>query len=116
MGMTMAFNPAKIMYYPSTYKGIAALLAQKTSRDNQSKPRTPGSLFTIRHTGGSIVISDVSGSKITMVNLRGETMLSAHPKGNTFSLRTDRPPAGVLCVKIEKADASMSFRMVNGAR
>ena len=116
MGMTMAFNPAKIMYYPSNYIGIAALFAQKTRRDNQLKPGTPGSLFTVRQTAGSIIFSNVSGCEITVVDLRGKTMLSAKPKSNTFSLRVVSMPVGVCCVKIVKENKSMSFRMVNGAR
>jgi hypothetical protein len=116
MGMTMAFNPAKIMYYPSTYKGIAALFLQKTGRDNQSKAGIPGSLFTIRQTAGSIVFSGVSGCEITMVDLTGKTVLSVKSKSNIYSMRVGSVPAGVCCVTVTKGNKRLSSRMVNVAR
>jgi hypothetical protein len=114
--MGWAFNPAKIMYYPSTYKGIAALMAQKTIRNNRSKPGTSGSLSTIRQTAGSIVFSGISGCKITMVDFRGKTLLSANPKSNTFSLSAGRVPAGVCCVTVTKGNNRLSSRIVNVSR
>jgi hypothetical protein len=116
IGMTMAFNPAKIMYYPSTYKGIAALFLQKTGRDNPSRTGTPGPLFTIRQKAGSIFISGVSGCEISMVDLHGKTVLSAKSKTNTFSLRAGRLPAGVCCVTVTRGNKRLSSRMINVSR
>jgi hypothetical protein len=115
-GMTMAFNPAKIMYYPSTYKGIAALLNQNVIGNNHLTQGLHGSFPAVRWTAGSIVMSDVAGCQITISDFRGRTLLFATPRSTIFSVHPSRVPAGVCCVKILKEDRSMSFTMVNVVR
>jgi hypothetical protein len=112
-GMRMAFNPAKIMYYPSTYPGIIALLSPIKNRENGSLAGPSSPPVTIRQTAGTLVFSGVAGNTITLITPLGKTALSVHSQSAIFTLRTNRLPMGIYCVKVTKGEKRISLSMVN---
>ncbi|MBN1129757.1 MAG: aryl-sulfate sulfotransferase [Chitinispirillaceae bacterium] len=115
-GMMMGFNPAKIMYYPGNYPGIVTLLTSIGNRGNRSPAGISFPPVAIRQVAGTIVFSGATGTDITLITPRGETVLSVQPKGPTVSVRTDRLPAGIYCVKVAKGSRQLSVRMITVSR
>ncbi|MBN1307696.1 MAG: aryl-sulfate sulfotransferase [Chitinispirillaceae bacterium] len=111
---SMGFNPAKIMYYPSSYEGVRKLLGLTPVHDANSK--TPaGSLSShpsIHQTAGSIVFTGVRGHTVTLVTLQGKIMLSADSGKDVLSLPTGSMSTGIYGAKVMKGNRCIFYRMI----
>jgi hypothetical protein len=111
--MMMAWNPAKIMYYPSTYKGITNLFTRAgigviSDFRNQATASSAG----IVALAGRLAFSNVSGCEITLMSLQGKKVASLSPKAGCFVLDTRAFPKGAYCVKVISGGKVRASRMV----
>ncbi|MBN2036699.1 MAG: aryl-sulfate sulfotransferase [Chitinispirillaceae bacterium] len=115
-GMMRGFNPAKIMYYPSSYPGISRLLTSIRERGSGSQAGPLSPMFSVRRTSGSIIFSGVAGDKITLVSPQGKVVVSGTLCGNSFSVSSGRLPPGVYGVKVTKGNEQILLRAVTIVR
>jgi hypothetical protein len=112
--MAQAFNPAKIMYYPSSYKGIANLFTRggvKIAGCAVAKPA--GALNpVINALAGRLDFSNISGCEISLLSLHGRKIASLSPKTDRFSLDTRAFPKGAYCVKVTSGKQVKANRMI----
>jgi hypothetical protein len=115
----MGFNPAKMMYYPSTHAGVRKVLNLPPVQVAPAKgtAAAPGAARPrISKSAGSITFSDVLGCTITCVNLQGTTVIREVSPGATFDLSTRRLPAGVYHVAVAGNNQTRASVMVTVAR
>ena len=112
---TMGFNPAKIMYYPSSYEGVCKLLGLPVvkNRENGDAAVSPLSLPRIRHTPESIIFSGVAGYTINIVTVQGKRLVTLESKNASMSIRTDQMGPGLFCVRLMKNNQCITSRTVN---
>jgi len=115
-GMGMAFNPAKIMYYPSTHPGVISLLNSAGNRGGKSLLHRSAHQIVVRKTTSSLEFSRLNGEVITLVNLRGERVALARPLGTIYSMRIDHLAAGVYYVNVAGGGVKKVFEKISIAR
>jgi hypothetical protein len=108
-----AFNPAKIMYYPSNYAGITNLLAKipAAAHDNGGIAKLAAQVRVIQMKG-RIDFTDVSGCEIGFFSLQGQKVASASPVSANFSFDTQTLPSGVYCVNVTAKNLLKASRKV----
>jgi hypothetical protein len=98
----MAYNPAKIMYYPSSYPGIKKLLSilnvSKRFKDQQINLKKY--LPNISFTKDAVTIANVSGCEVCFITLSGKKVASMKSSTNRFTYKISHFPAGVYMVKV----------------
>ncbi len=108
-----AFNPAKIMYYPSTYAGIVNLLAKipASARDNGGKAKLAANarIFPMKD---RIDFTDVAGCKIGIFSLKGHCLALFSPKTAQFSFNCATIPSGVYCARVTSKNGIVANRKI----
>jgi hypothetical protein len=99
-GFEQVFNPAKIMYYPSSYIGVTRLLERKA----HSKVSAMGTarLFPriiFNRTARTVEFSDVAGCEVGLYSSQGKKVASATSKTDWFGMNVRRLPCGVYFAK-----------------
>lgn len=82
------FNPAKIMYYPSTYKGIQELMKKINVAKKNALYSPVRVIPQIRKAAGVLRFSNVSGTTIALYTLKGRLVKKLHPGMNSAILDT----------------------------
>jgi hypothetical protein len=96
---TGAFNPAKIMYYPSSYPGIKTLLHINTPNFPGSGKALRENPFSIIFHGGRLHLSGVAGCSIEMNTLLGKKVFSANSMDDRLTVHGFAPGSYVVMVK-----------------
>lgn len=101
-GFGMAFNPAKIMYYPSSYPGInklfLALNISNTSKGQQIDVKKQLPKVTL--TKDAAVFTNISGCEVSFFALSGKKIASMRVKSSKFTYNVSHFPVGVYIVKV----------------
>ncbi len=100
-GFSMAYNPAKIMYYPSNYIGIAKLF-ERGGRIKARNEYKPASALQpcINPAVNRVDFSNVAGCDIGLYTLQGKCVFSCHQQTADYSFETKRLPVGLYCAKV----------------
>lgn len=115
-GMMMAFNPAKIMYYPGNYAGVANLMTAVRSPEGKMHVGVSSTGPAVRRFSGKLEFSGLDGEVVSLVNLRGECTVSVRSRNAWYTLPTDRIPTGVYCVMIAKRGVGTVLQKITIAR
>jgi hypothetical protein len=97
---TTKFNPPKVMYYPSTYKGIVNLFAKvpplkSLPGEQKNLHKRP---FSFIFSSGRMYCSNCIGSEITLFSLEGKKVFSVRPNTNRYLVDGMAPGAYFLGV------------------
>jgi hypothetical protein len=94
------FNPAKIMYYPSSYAGIQNLFAKLGNASvlsaNKALRTNP---FSIIFHSGNITFNNIAGCAVDIFNLQGKKAFSAKPMEKRFVIRGMTPGSYIVNVQ-----------------
>ncbi len=101
-GFKQAYNPAKIMYYPSDYTGIKNLFlrlgGQSARRDAQPAAAFPG-MYVNRITR-LIELTGVTGCEIGLYSPQGKKVFGAVSRSSRFEFSARDLPRGIFFVRI----------------
>jgi hypothetical protein len=109
----MAWNPAKIMYYPSSYKGIDSLFAKAGSGARPAAvPREyrRGPLVDIRH--GGIAVSGAGNAEIRIISPSGKKIAALRSRAAGSTVCSGRLPPGSYIVSVRSAGRAATCRTV----
>jgi hypothetical protein len=111
-GFQQAWNPAKIMYYPSTYVGIKNLFSRsaKIAVLNAIKGKLLSNV-KIKSFAGRVEFENIAGCEIKLFSMQGKCVYSHFQQASNFSLNSKALPAGVYSAKVVK-DKVVAKRVV----
>ena len=98
-GFGMSYNPAKIMYYPSSYAGIKNLLASLNTPVITSRSSSKQEI-SISATSKSILFVNAQGCSVGIFTLNGKPVVTSNAASDRFALSTSSIPSGTYLVKI----------------
>lgn len=110
------YNPAKIMYYPADYPGIAKVLEKVGVIGPERLSGKVLNRVEIVRTAGHIRFSNVAGADIAVYSLRGALVASVHSSAATYGMSTASIPAGTYMVKVRSVDGVTADRVVSIVR
>ena len=111
---TMAWNPAKIMYYPSDYAGIINLFAKigNAARRLHESPLRSNARLHFNQLENRITIENAAGVKVSLYSLQGKRVASARAETNRLRYSTRRLSPGMYCVRVKSADRTISSQTI----
>lgn len=107
-----AFNPPKIMYYPSDYPGITSLFNPIANRDRNGKRADfplPQPRITCR--GGSLFFRNVKGCRLNIFDLKGNVMKKMTAGSENVSLPVGGFATGTYLVQAVSARVAVTRRV-----
>jgi Arylsulfotransferase (ASST) len=105
-----AFNPAKIMYYPSSYIGIKNLLAA-LNVSCKSPQYSSKHTIQILPNASKILFENANGYTVGIFALNGKAVISLHATSDRVTLNTSNIPAGTYLVKIINGKTTLQNRI-----
>jgi hypothetical protein len=97
---TLKFNPPKVMYYPSTYKGIVNLFTKIPAGALQNRYNSlHASRFSFIFSVGRVFCSNCLGCDISIFSLQGKKVFAGRPNTDRFIIDGISRGSYVLSVK-----------------
>lgn len=115
-GFIAGFNPAKIMYYPSDYVGITALMDQINGTVMEPKKMNgavKNCLPRIMPGAGVIRFSNVAGTEISVYSLLGRRVAFLNPAGNTAEISKTSLSSGSYLIRVRAEGQVKASRTVS---
>ncbi len=105
---TAGFNPAKIMYYPSDYIGIAKLFEKLgiTVKTAGARGANRSRKVEMARLQGKIDLTGVKDARVTFFSVQGRLIASFNPGTDRFSIPVRMLPSGTVLVKIVAPECS----------
>jgi hypothetical protein len=96
-GWTSGFNPAKIMYYPSNYRGIDSLFRKTGIIRNGRSTVQNRSCSRIRYSTAHarLTVDNAAGAKVRLFTCTGKTIALFHAQTNREEFATGLLPPGL---------------------
>jgi hypothetical protein len=113
-GFMSGFNPAKIMYYPSNYRGIDSLFLKTGIKKNRRLAAQNGSYARIRFSAANtrLVVDNAAGSEIRLVTLTGRTAALFYAKTDRFECTAAPLPKGLYLVTVSAPNCATVNRTI----
>jgi hypothetical protein len=110
----MAWNPAKIMYYPSEYAGIKNLFAKipNAARRRHENPHGSIERLHFNQLENRITVENAAGVEVTLYSLQGERVASVRAGTNRLCCLTRHLSPGMYFVMVKSADHALSIRPI----
>jgi hypothetical protein len=109
-GFGMSFNPAKIMYYPSSYIGIKNLLAALNTSSRIPHGSSKQSI-DILSSNGKILFVNAKGCTIGVFALNGKPVLTANATSDKLTVTTNGISSGTYLLKIMNGKTTLQQKL-----
>jgi hypothetical protein len=110
-GFGMSYNPAKIMFYPSSYSGIKNLLAALNTPVTSQHYSSEQKMHIFKNSN-NILFVNAKGCTIGIFSLNGKPVVTSHAATDRVTLTTNGIPSGTYMVKVINGKTTTQHKLI----